>query len=387
MSAINDKDYYDIGNWLPSGAKDQEYLKMRKGKRTKYAPKIQSLEAYESRYIYALFDAVLDIKPNGLMTAFQSPTPIENPFWWDFVIKSKLGYISVVRGASTLEVQARLLDDTFDLDKFFIENLSKYSEQINSKLSEYSQLKTFINHYRSYQECTEALRKEIEGLDLTIPELPSAKERSGKEMHIYENRQREFIQNSIKFHALGKSLILNSAFMVEAFITLFIRFTAGNKLQEQKHLLALHLKSNFKTKLQNLSALSIVMNDDVNLSRHEVIRVLDLMTLRNKYVHNDETSALNRLNDIYFDDLFPLFDFDTNAIQDTIISTHHNPSYEKVIESHEDAKNFIEYVYSLVKAKDRPHLLRYMKQSRVVYNPQTYKYELVYPENTVMAVF
>lgn len=381
------KDYYDIKNWHPSGVKDREYLDSLKDKKSNHKPMIQSMESYESRYIYALFDAVLNIKPNGMMTALQTISPIDNPFWWDIVIKSDIGFLSVVRGSATLEVQAKLTESNFDFDKFFIDNLAKYSEIIETKLKEYSQLKTFINHYRSYKEITESLYNEIGNLDLTIPIMPTATMRTKKKMNDYQNSQRAYMQNSIKFHALGKSLILNSAFMVEAFITLFIRFTAGNELQKQKHLLALHLKSNFKTKLQNLHALSLVTKEDVDLSKSEVQKVLELMTLRNKYVHNDETSELNRLNDIYFDDDYPLFDYDTNAIQDMVISMHHNPNYDTVIESYTNANKFIEYIYDLVKINDKDHLVQYMKQSRVVYNPKTYKYELVYPENTVMAVF
>lgn len=377
-------DYYDIETWKPGLKKYTDSIS-RTSKTKKKSPKFKSVdlsaEELITREVYALLNSKLDTKPNGMMTRLQRDNmPLNSLWWWDFTFESDIGSISILKGNTSFEAQLFLDDESFDIVKFLKDNLTKYSELVDETIGTYELHRTYINHYQSYKTTTRHLYDKIQALDLTKPEMPRHSDATGESVKAFVDSLQQYTLNSVEYHALGKSLLLHSAFMAETFINLLIRVGASSTIREQKHLLDLHLNSNFKTKLQNLNVLCMYTTGDVEVNSDPVKNILEVMTMRNKYVHGDESSRLNRLDDVYFDELFPLYDLDSNNIAiNSIQNTYHNPPRQDVEQAYESANAFIEYVSSLIHPDAQYEIGMIMEQNPIGYNSKTYKYSVIYP--------
>ncbi len=381
-------DYYDIETWKPGLKKYTDSIS-RTSKTKKKSPKFKSVdlstEELITREVYALLNSKLDTKPNGMMTRLQGDNmPLNSLWWWDFTFESDIGSISILKGNTSFEAQLFLDDESFDIVKFLKDNLTKYSELVDETIGTYELHRTYINHYQSYKTTTRHLYDKIQALDLTKPEMPRHSDATGESVKAFVDSLQQYTLNSVEYHALGKSLLLHSAFMAETFINLLIRVGASSTIREQKHLLDLHLNSNFKTKLQNLNVLCMYTTGEVEVNSDPVKNILEVMTMRNKYVHGDESSRLNRLDDVYFDELFPLYDLDSNNIAiNSIQNTYHNPPRQDVERAYESANTFIEYVSSLIHPDAQYEIDMIMEQNPIGYNSKTHKYSVIYP--TAMA--
>lgn len=380
-------DYYSIESWTPSIKKYADVItKKTKNKSSKKTPNLKTVdlsnEGLKTRDVYALLNSKLDTSPNGFMTRLQgNRMPLDSLWWWDFTFESDIGCISILRGNTSFEAQLFLDDQTFDVIKFLKKNIKIYKNTIEETIGTYELHKTYINHYQSYKTTTQHLYDKIQALNLTKPHVPTHHNTSSKHVEKFVEELQAYTLNSVEYHALGKSLLLHSAFMAENFINLLIRVGASSHLREQRHLLNLHLSSNFKTKLQNLNTLCQYTTAEVDMNNDSVKSILDLMTMRNKYVHGDESSQLNRLEDIYFDKAYPLLDLSSNHIAiNNIQNTYHNPPKEKVEEAYRSANDFINYITSLIHPNAREQVVLALEQNPIGYNTKTFKYSAVYPQ-------
>ena len=231
-----------------------------------------------------------------------------------------------------------------------------------------------------------SLWKEVNRIDFGNPISPETHIINSESEHAkLKTDVSKFGDASIKFHSLGKSLILDSAFMVESFINLFIRIGATNDLKKYDDVLKKHLNSSFPDKLKNLKFYSQFMTSDINLERKEVKDVNELMTLRNKYVHYDESSIHNKLGTVYFDGDFPVYpNYDETPGIEAMKKTYHNPTFEKVKTSYESAEKFIVYIESLIRPDIRELVLYLMNQNPIGFNEKRKVYSAIYSEVAVM---
>lgn len=378
------QDYTDIQTWRNKPDKFYDFL-TRKSKLVRETSMVSPLKI-DSIRLYCLLKHFISSTPNGSYTFMQKGLPLDNLFYWDFVLECDKGFIQIWRTPQFMEALYLVDISDFNLKNFLKQNLVKYHVEIDETLNGLDNHSTYINHYKSYRSCVEYLWKEVSKIDFGNPVSP--------ETHILDDDSiyqklkseiRQFGEASIKFHSLGKSLILDSAFMVESFINLFIRVGATKDLKKYDDVLKKHLNSSFPDKLKNLKFYSQLMTADVDLERREVKNVNELMTIRNKYVHYDENSIHNKLDTIYFDKDFPVFpNYDEMPAIEAMKMTYHNPTFEKVKTAYESGKNFIGYIESLIRPEIREMILFFMNQNPIGFNEKRKIYTVVYSEPVAM---
>jgi hypothetical protein len=329
--------------------------------------------------LYALLKKYISPQPNGVYTLLQDGYPLDNLFWWDFLLECDKGFIHIWRTPQVLEAQYLVEIEDFDLERFLKDNLSKYHSEVDDTIKGFENHSTYINHYESYRSCVGYLWKEVSQIDLKSPSINSNHLIKGEvDFDKMKADIAGFGERSVKFHTLGKSLILNSAFMVESFINLFIRVGATTDLRNYDDVLQKHLNSSFRDKLKNLKFYSQIMLVDIDMEKKEVKDVLELMTLRNKYVHYDESSVHNKLGTQYFDIDFPVFPTlsEMPGIEH-IKNTHHNPSIDKVRKSYESAKDFILFIQSLIKPELKDFIIYLMSRNPISFNERKKVYSAI----------
>jgi len=95
---VNSKfaDSYDITKWQPGFIEYSQLITDRESSSFKDAKQEKSvIKKWKSREVYALISVILGIQPNGMMTKLSQGKPMNNLWWWDFVIKDNKNIINI----------------------------------------------------------------------------------------------------------------------------------------------------------------------------------------------------------------------------------------------------------------------------------------------------
>lgn len=334
--------------------------------------------------VYALLKHTISPNPNGVFTLLARGMPLDNMVWWDFVLRHAETYLHVVRTAKLLETHVFGPDPYpgFEPERFLQENLERYARDVDSEIEAFEIHSVYVNHYESYRHCAEWAFAEIQQLRLEPPNEPTTHVMPRSEVKRIMVEAQVFIDESRKFHVLAKSLVLHAAFMVEAFVNNLLRIGAAPPLRLSDVALKICLRTNFRDKLRVLGTFTIVMEHDVDMSNPAVQGVLELMELRNKYVHADESSQHNKLGEVRFDGLFPLAPVSGHSPGvGFTLRTYHHPDRATVERVFAAAKDFVTYVTSLLGSQTKDAVLALMGQTHLGYNESKRVYSTVFNEN------
>jgi hypothetical protein len=372
-------DLEDISSWNNRPLKFLEFMseKNRKRKKSERA----EFADIDILNLYSLLKITVSPEPNGFFSLVREGFPIDNMIWWDYVFESEKGFVHIWRTANLVEALYVVNDPTFNLGKFLENNIKKHIDKIQKTKKTYTKYISYINQYRSYKDCVEYLWKEISDIDISFPPDSITHLKTVKEAKGYPNRLRTFVDNSIRFHTLGKSLVLNAAFEIESFLNLIIRVGATEQLRDYNDVLNKYLKTPFPDRLKNMKFYSQVITSDVDIENKAIKDAVELMNLRNKYVHFDENSSHNRLKDVYFDHDFPLHEISNNRPGvEAFKLMFHTPDLATVKKVYEQSTNFITYITSLFLPEAKQFLTFLLNQNPIGYNTVTKSYAVIYKE-------
>lgn len=378
---------YDIRRWRP-GIKEYSLLLTEKEKSPfrDARQKRVIIKKWKSREIYALITAVLRLRPNGMMTLLSHDKPMNNLWWWDFVIKDDKNIVSIMCGNSRLEAMVYSLDESYNLDDFLDYNMSRYKKYVTAAIENFEVHDGYINHYLSYTKVTEYLLGEIKKLNLEKPK-PNNGVYTKEESEKYASEMQRFIADSIAFHALGKSLLLNSAFMAEAFLSLLIKIGYKGEYCDEKHDIKEFNKQNFEKRIKNLYLICDGFYIPIDTKVKTIQNMLKVMTLRNKYAHAELSARVNTLEPTFFDGDYPLIDsVNENYIIDAIVTAFHNPSFEDVMNAYEAANKFIRYITSLIPRRKINGYESVLELRIITRNRHNHKYSIIHHMESNMAI-
>ena len=374
------KDYDDIKNWRDQPAKYYKNIGREKQelKTVHISPvKIDALK------LYALLSSRISHQPNGFYDLLKIGKPLDNPIWWDFILECDKGFIQIWRTPYILEA-LYYFDGNFDIENFFNSNIERYEKEVEDKINSFDMHTIYINHYQSYSECVETLWKKINEIDLTLPGSPKSHMSTDGERETYTNEVEVFMRNSVSYHALAKSLVLNAAFKVESYLNLVIRIGSTPELRSYPDVLSKFLKQDFSSRVKNLRFYTRILTAEIDMSGDVYRETKELMTLRNKYVHYEEDTIHNKLGIIYYDRDYPLHQIEKNrpAI-DSLIKTYHQPDMETVRKAYETSQKFVDMIQSLFINEAKGNLIFLTQQNPIGYNESKEVYSAVYTPNAV----
>lgn len=340
-SAHVEKDLSDIDHWKMPLSKYREYLLKMDDFKTKFVTPIQ----IDALKLYALLVTKISLQPNGFYSLTRSGKPLDNFVWWDFALECDKGFIQILRTTHVIEAIVYFESEEFNVEKFFIDNIEKYKFEISETIKSFERHQVYINHFVSYRDCVEQLWQDVKDIDITLPYSPVTHASDKKSMEAYVSEIKKFTKNSVRFHTLGKSLVLNAAFKIESFINLYVRVCAKPELRAYPQILDnFFKKSDLRHRLTNLKFYTGSLSQTPDLDHDVIKNALKLMTLRNKYVHGDETSELNQLGVVLFDQDYPLHPTSENRpAVEGFKQTFHVPDLATIKNSYETSNNFIEY--------------------------------------------
>jgi len=371
------KNWIDITKWNKPPEKFFAELKKERGER---APvnliDLRELDI-DSVKLYCLCKAKISPLPNGFYTFLIHDKPIGNLFWWDFILESEFGTIHLSRKQSHVEAMFNVSIDNFDLKEFFKYNFKKYSKEINAVKNNLETHTLYINHYDSYNKCVEYLWKEIQSIEILHINI---KEEIEKRRQGLPELMHTYMEDNVKFHTLGKSLILNAAFKIESYLNLLMRITAKPELKEYPDVMKKNLNSNFSDKLKNLKFYTILLSKNIDMNNNAIKDALKVMTYRNKYVHFDLSSDLNKIGIVHFDNDFPVFpSYNDSPIIENVKRSFQIPSFEIVKFSYNASIQFVSYIDSLLLDNEWSEGVRMiMSQNPIGFNEQKKVYSAIF---------
>ena len=253
-----------------------------------------------------------------------------------------------------------------------------YENEISDTIKKYEKHVLYINHYDSYKRITEELWNELQTIDISEPDLPDTivvdefdPDKIGPDVE-------RFVKNSARFHAIAKSLVLNCAFMVEAYINILLRAGSYPHVKNNSLIFKKALNHNIKEKIKTLDFYTYFISKPIDFGSPEVQNVLHLMTLRNKYVHSDQSSDLNLIEEVYFDRDYPLFKTDSKRQIIRFFSQMFLvPPFDLVKKSYESAHIFIKYLFERVDDKWKKEFKIITESNPLSYMPSKKIYSLI----------
>lgn len=328
--------------------------------------------------LYALLTLKISQQPNGFFDLLKINKPLDNPIWWDFVLECSKGYIQIWRTPFVIEAKYKFEDD-FDVELFFNSNIERYKVDIEQAIKNFDKHTIYINHYQSYRQCVDTLWNEISQIDLTVPETPKTHLSSENEMNKYSKDLEHFLKNSVRYHALAKSLVLNAAFKIESFLNLIIRIGSIPEMKIYPDVLSKFTKQDFQSRIKSIRFYTRILTGDIDVSGDIYRNTKELMTMRNKYVHYEEDAVHNRLGEIYYDRDYPLHPLEKNRPGiESIKKTFHHPDFETVRKAYETSNSFIKMIEDLIHPKHKEALLDLIRQNPIGYNETLGVYSSVY---------
>lgn len=369
---------YDIKNWNLTPKMYTNRFEGNKAFKTKLIPDL----SYDCVRIYSLFKSIGINIPNGIFTKLKKGLPLDNPIWWDFVVENKHGFVHIVRTCKQLEANYYHENEDFNIHTFFQENLNKYSNEIETQIAKFEKHIVYINHYKSYSNSIEQLINEIAKIDLSEPKIIKGHITTKEDIDSYTKDIDIYTNNLILFHPKAKSLLLNSAFMIESFINIIIRIGAKTELQSYPDALKKYLNYSFRDKLQNIKFYTRFFENDIDLNLPVVKSILELMSIRNKYVHFDEYSKINIIGEEYFDDKYPLFNLTKKSFQiDLLNKTYLNPSKKEIDKYYKDSLLFIDYIFSIMNKDYIESVKQLIQVNPLSYNTKLNIYSSIFPDS------
>ncbi len=375
------KDYYKIETWNEKPSRFFDFMTASdksKGKR------IAPLEI-DAIKLYTLLKLKISDQPNGFYTTVRLGLPLDNMFWWDFILECDKGFIQIWRTPHIIEALYVFEEEDFDLIKFLNDNIKENINEILKEIGNFEKHTVYINHYKSYKDCVSYLWDEVSNIDLTPPS--SINQHLIEDQNIldkYHKELKSYMTNSVKFHTLGKSMVLNAAFKIESFINLTIRVGASQEVRNYPDVLDKYLRYDFGPKIKNMRFYSSILIDDIDMDNQAIKDGLELMTLRNKYVHYDEKSPYNKLGEILFDRDFPLHPVlnDRPAV-DSIKQIFHKPDFNTVSKAYHTSNNFVNYIESLFNPKYKSKLITTLEQNPISYNETEKNYSVIFNRSSL----
>jgi hypothetical protein len=359
-------DYSDIKCWNAKPVKYFQFFEKRTSPRKSKKVEFVDIDILN---LYSLLKLTVSPEPNGIHSLMRNNLPLDSMIWWDFLFESEIGFVHIWRTANLVEALYIVEDKAFDLRKFLDDNIKRYIAQIQQVKKQYTKYTTYINQYRSYSDVVEHLWKQVQCIDIRIPKSRIQHQRTEKELSEFSEHMKHFIDNSIQYHALAKSLVLNAAFQVESFLNLVIRVGANDELRKYPDVLDKFTKSPFPDRLKNLKFYSQILQTDVDINNKAVKDALELMTMRNKYVHFDESSSHNRLEDLYFDGDFPLQEIAKHRpVFEAFRQMFHIPEIKAVEKAYQTSKTFVNYIQTLFHPSYKQYLSTLLVQNPISYN-------------------
>ncbi len=368
----------DISHWKSMPSRFFDVMSKKKGSRANL--KFVEFKDIDILNLYSLLKVTVAPEPNGFHSIVREGFPMDNMIWWDFLFECPKGFVHIWRTANLVEAMYSVDVKGFDLASFLQDNIKRHITKIQAVKKTYTKYISYVNQYRSYKDCVDHLWKEVSTIDVSAPEIPLG-HREPADAQNYGKTIRNFIERSIRFHALGKSLVLNAAFEIESFLNLVIRVGATEELKKYPDVMNKHLTSPFNDRLKNIKFYSQVLTKDVDPGHSAIKDAKLLMTLRNKYVHFDESSEHNRLGNVYFDHDFPLHEISKYRPSiEAFKQLFHTVDMKTIKKAYDTANNFVTYLGSLFTPGLKDHLNHLLEQNPIGYNTVRQTYAVIYKE-------
>lgn len=379
MSDIN-----DIANWSAGLDRLVEYFVQRKDDERPRPVSVSPIPL-DAKRVYGLLASKINADPNGFYTVLthNGGKPMDQMIWWDFALQFDDVVVHLWQTPLLLEAHVFCAPEEFDLVSFLGQNIGRYAEEIEKRLQSYERHTLFINHYKSYQKCVRYLWDEIQRLNLAEPFEPRSHVVTQQELDKHNDEMSRFLRESLKLHALGKSLILNCAFGCDAFLGALIRIGLRPPFKPHPETVKRFLGSGFRSRLADMKLFTVILEQAPDLEEQVVKDACELMTMRNKYVHSDESSHLNKIGSVLFDRDFPVF-----GIRDVAFGVEgikrdlHNPSLDRIQSAHKTFTSFIEYLTGCIDERWRDEIVCLADQNPIGYNESKKVYSAIYGNTT-----
>ena len=176
--------------------------------------------------------------PNGPLSFIGRPDgDPDGPFKWDFLFNIDGLYIHIIRSVNGLEVRWwNNFADFKDILTFFYMNFRKYETEIEEVINSLEKYKLILNPYIRHKQIAKLAKDNLEKISPITPTFESRTLQERKLIDKYIKESEKFIEDVNEQAKYSMLLVLESAFMAEAYLNLIYVLLVRDEIRLSKKL-------------------------------------------------------------------------------------------------------------------------------------------------------
>jgi hypothetical protein len=305
---------------------------------------------YEELRLFALLKWRFG-SPNGPITFCGRPGgDPDGPFKWDFLfVPGENLKLQVLRTTKGIELRWwGQKTDKSSILKYFDYNIKKYKSEIEDEIKKLELYTLILNPYVRHRSIAEHTLEELNSIKIKIP-LPPRKIKIIKGgLEKYNKRFKKYFGLVQQQASLNLLLVMESAFMAEAYLNLILAVFLKNEIRNSKNLQEEVLLKKWRSKIERLQIDCHYIKRKPNLGDSRIRDAKRLFDLRNQLAHSYPDKKNLKLGNMWFYQSFPVL---PNAVhfQDFAIALINQlPSIEEAKFCIKAARGLIEFLNELI---------------------------------------
>jgi hypothetical protein len=289
--------------------------------------------------------------PNGPITLVGKPGgDPDGPFKWDFLfIPMDPLKLHVIRTVNGIEIRCWGGKASRGVILSYLENnLSRYKKIIDKSIQSLEEYTLILNPYVRHRAIIQMAANELSNISPQEPFLPSniQVERAfyQKEIKDYQNFWQQ-VDGQALFSML---LVLESAFMAEAFLNLMLAILLRDEVKNTKKILDETVLRKWHAKIERLPVDCNFIKKSPDMGNHRIRDAKKLFDLRNLVAHSYPDRKEMKVGQIWFHHSFPILPKATPFHHFAMALSNQIPSVDEAWFCKKAAENLIAYLTELI---------------------------------------
>ena len=307
-------------------------------------------EEYDEIRLYALLKWRFG-GPNGFITFLGRPGgDPDGPFKWDFLF-TPCGNLKVqiIRGINGIEVlwwdgQANKQQIQDYLDR----NLSKYTEQVNNEIETLEKYTLILNPLVRHRAIVDLSKRELKVIKPRQPSISKGFKKRRKEIEQFAKQFYKYMDEVQKQAGITLLLVLESAFMAEAYLNLIFAFMLRPEIRASKSILEETLLRRWRSKLERLPIDCNYIKGHPDMGDVRIRDTKRLFDLRNRVAHSYPDKKAMKVGEMWFQQSFPILPKAVPFHSFTLALHNQLPSVDDALFCAKAADRFIDFLTDLI---------------------------------------
>jgi hypothetical protein len=249
--------------------------------------------------------------PNGILSFVGKPGgDPDAPFKWDFVFCPYQDInFQIIRGVSNIEVRwwGGAVTEK-EVIEYLHYNIGKHPSEIDKSISELEPYTLILNPYIRHKALIQWALDDLKRIKPSAPLYPSGNKTSNKDIDRFKKQYQMFMKQVEAQASLTMLVVLESAFMAEAYLNLILAFMLRPEIRKTKNIYQETIMRKWRSKVERLPIDCLYIQSQPNMGDARVRDAQIMFDLRNRVAHSYPDKEDLKVGEMWFHRSFPILE-------------------------------------------------------------------------------